>query len=135
MGNEDGAKRYLTNALTIAPDSGAVQFAYGLMLVRNKRYEESTTHLEKAARAVDASPRFAFVYGVSLWQLKQPEKALTVLDDAAARWPGDYDLLTTRAKYAYLSKNAVMLHKAVTALGKVYPQDSVYLQLKPLIQP
>lgn len=135
MGNEEGAKRYLTNALNIAPDSGAAQFAYGLMLVRDKLYEEATTHLEKAARAEDASPRFAFVYGVSLWQLKQPEKALTVLDDAATRWPGDYDLLTTRAKYAYLSKNAVMLHKAVTALGKVYPQDSVYLQLKPLIQP
>ena len=135
MGNARGEKRELKAALATAPDSGAVQFAYGLMLVREKQYDEAAVHLELAYQADDAIPRFAFVYGVSLWQLQRQNEAVKVLANAAARWPADYDLLSTWAKYAYMSKNTAMLKKAAVALGNAYPNDSLYQQLKPLIQP
>ena len=134
IGSDALAKKYLTKALAIAPDSGTVQFSYGLMLVREKRYNEANTHLEKATLAEDANPRFAFTYGVSLWQLKQFDKALAVLDEAATKWPSDYNLLVTLVKYAFMNKNMTVLKKAVTALGEAYPQDKVYLKLKPLVQ-
>ena len=78
-------------------------------------------------------PRYAFVSAVALWQLNYRKDAITVLAEAHTRWPGNYDILVTWAKYAYQLRDVTALKTAVKALGEYYPNDATYKQLLGLL--
>jgi tetratricopeptide (TPR) repeat protein len=134
FGNEDKARAQLALALHYGDDIAAVQFSYGLQKIRDKAYQEAIPYLEKATTSPDASPRYAFVYAVALWQLNYQQQAIDVLVNATTRWPGNYEVLVTWAKYAYHLQDAQSMQKAVDELGKYYANDATYLQLKNLLQ-
>ncbi|MCY4056890.1 MAG: tetratricopeptide repeat protein, partial [Gammaproteobacteria bacterium] len=99
QGLEQEAGTLLRRALTVAPDNGTANVAYGLYLVRLDRHDEALTPLSKAAQAPDAQPRFVHIYAVALDSLGQRERALTALREGIARWPWSVDLLTTLVLY------------------------------------
>ena len=133
FGNEDKARRQLELALRYGSDMAAVQFSYGLQKIRDKAYQQALPHLTKAANSTEAIPRYAFVSAVALWQLNYRKDAITVLAEAHTRWPGNYDILVTWAKYAYQLRDVTALKTAVKALGEYYPNDATYKQLLGLL--
>jgi Flp pilus assembly protein TadD len=89
--------RVLEEALARVPDSGALQHALGLLLVRQGRGNEALAALGDAARLSPESTRFAYVYGVALDSAGNKERALEVLAAAERAHPGDVDLLVALA--------------------------------------
>ncbi|TPV58350.1 hypothetical protein FJ444_09925 [Aestuariibacter sp. GS-14] len=134
VGKEAKARELLQRALKYGSDIASVQFAYGLQQIRDKDYQAAIAHLRLAANSDDAVPRFSFVFAVALWQQNQRQQAVTVLAHANTRWPGNYDVLLTWAKYAYQLRDKDALRNSLEQLGYYYQTDPTYLQLQHLIQ-
>lgn len=103
-GNVNLEKRYLLQALNVAPDNPTTQHAMGLFLIRQKNYRKALGYLKKAAEnpTNESSPRFSFIYAVALDHQHQTNKAIDHLIQANERWPGQQEILRTLA--AYLQK-------------------------------
>lgn len=86
------ARPLLERALTIAPDDAAVQFSYGLLLVRNRDYRAALDYLKRASVLAPAVARYSYVYAVALQSLGRAGEARAVAESALARHPGDRDL-------------------------------------------
>ena len=99
-GDESQAGSLLRQALAVAPDSAAVNAAFGLHLVRLGRHARALAPLQKAATAPDTSAYFVYIHGVAQHTLGQREAALETLRRGVRRWPWDTDLL--QALIAYL---------------------------------
>ena len=99
QGREQEAGALLLRALDAVPDSGMANVAYGLHLVRLKRYEDALKPLAKATRSPDAQPRFFHLYAVAQNSLGHRDQALKTLRNGIERWPWDYDLLATLVVY------------------------------------
>ena len=97
--NEDKATQLLLQALKFAPDSGAVNFSYGLSLVRQQKYEDALPYLKAATEQQDSQARYAYVYAVALDSTSQTANALTYLEQATIEWPNQYDLLMAQVLY------------------------------------
>ena len=100
QGREQQAGTLLRRALAAVPESGTANVAYGLHLVRLKRYADALEPLSKAIRSPDARPRFFHVYAVAQHSLGQRDQALETLRRGIERWPWDLDLLSTFVVYA-----------------------------------
>ena len=98
-GNEDLGVQFLQRALDFAPDSGAVNFSYGLSLVRQQKYQDALSYLKAATEQQDSQPRYAYVYAVALDSTSQTANALSYLDQATNQWPNQFDLLMTQVLY------------------------------------
>jgi len=96
---ESKAKTYLDRALAFAPDSGAVNYSYGLSLVRQTKYEEALPFLKAATQQMDSEPRYAYAYAVALDSINRTKQALVFLEQANAHWPNQYNLLMTQVLY------------------------------------
>ena len=96
---EHEAGTLLRRALTVMPDSGAANVAYGLHLVRLERYEEALEPLSKAILEADAPPRFFHLFAVAQDFLGHREQALATLRRGIERWPWDPELLGTLVVY------------------------------------
>jgi Flp pilus assembly protein TadD len=95
--SDDEGERILREGLAQVPDSGALEHALGLLLVRQGRGDEALEALGDAARLSPESARFAYVYGVALDSAGEKQRALEVLADAQRVHPGDADLLVALA--------------------------------------
>ena len=133
-GDDAKAQKLLKQALQYGEDSPAVQFAYGLHLVRKKQLTTALGHLEKAALAADAQAHYAYVYAVALWQLSRQADALQSLQNANMRWHGQYDIMSTWLKYAYQAKNSEHLRQAYQQFSRAFPQDPLVAQLGKLMK-
>ncbi len=113
-GQSAKSEELLNRALTVAPDSGASHYSYGLMLIRKKEYQNALGHLKSAVQKLDASPGYAYAYAVALEHQGELTQAIQALADANDKWPNQYDLLValvlycdqagdTTSAYAYLS--------------------------------
>ena len=97
---EREAGELLLRALAAAPDSGTANVAYGLHLVRLKRYEDAMEPLSKATNTPDAQPRFFHIYALAQDSLGHRDQALVTLRRGVERWPWDVDLLSTLVMFA-----------------------------------
>ena len=95
QGREQEAGTLLRRALVVAPDSGTANVAYGLHLVRLKRYDDALVALERATGTPDAAPGFYHVYAVAQDTFGHRDQALATLRRGIERWPWDVDLLST----------------------------------------
>ena len=100
QGGEREAGELLLRALAAAPDSGTANVAYGLHLVRLRRYEDAMEPLSKATNTPDAQPRFLHIYAVAQDSLGHRDRALATLRRGIERWPWDVDLLSTLVMFA-----------------------------------
>ena len=90
----------------LAPDNAAAHHALGLALVRRKNYPEALDHLAKANTLAPDDARFAYVYGVALKSLGNPEQSRAVLQGALQRHPWDAALLNAPLSDALQSGDA-----------------------------
>lgn len=94
QGRDADGERVLRQGLALQPATADLHHALGLLLVREKRADEATAELGKAAQLDPANRRYAYVYAVALDSLGQHAQALAVLERAQQRFTGDRDILT-----------------------------------------
>lgn len=119
--NEDTAAQFLQRALNFAPDSGAVNFSYGLSLIRQQKYKDALPYLKAATEQEDSVPRYAYVYAVALDSNSQTAKALTYLKQATNQWPNQYDLLMTQVMYMEKQHETDDILLPLSTLSRIAP--------------
>ena len=92
-GDETEAEKVLRQAVTVLPESGDIQHALGLSLVRQKRIGDAIESLEKAARYSPDNGRYVYVYAVALDSVGRTAQAILVLQGAHHQHPADRDIL------------------------------------------
>lgn len=92
-GRDDEAAAALRRALEADPRSASARYAYGLLLVRQKRTPEALAELRRAAELAPGEPEFAYAYAIGLHSSARTEEALAVLRRAAAANPGARSVL------------------------------------------
>ena len=90
---DDDAKSVLQSAIKIAPEDAAVNYALGLLMVRQQQIEKSIRYLKRAAGFDTSNARYVYVYAVALNSAGQGDLAIDVLQDANNRFPRDTDIL------------------------------------------
>jgi len=126
---EAEAEKLLQRALSVAPDSGAAQHSYGLLLIRKGDYKAALPHLKLAVEQTDAQPRYAYVYAVALDELGQTKTAAKALVSATKRWPNQYDLLMTLVFYLEKMGNTSSIYQYISQLTAIAPADPAVKQL------
>lgn len=99
-GNEQAANDILRISLSANPDSGPVQHALALSLIRQKKAEEAMSLLAAAAKNAPDDPRFGYVLAIALHDTGKPAEARDVLKNNLARHPFHRDSLMALASYA-----------------------------------
>ncbi len=87
------------------------QVHYGL-----KEYRETVEAIDKAGAAGDAYPSLVEMKAQSYWILKQPDNAITALNEGMRRFPKDYRFL--RRKVFYFVE--LQLYQEAAELGRDY---------------
>jgi Flp pilus assembly protein TadD len=92
MEREQDAEQVMREGLAIDADAAALHHSLGLLLVRGNEQDEALLELEKATTLEPGNARFAYVYAVALNSLGRIERSVDVMQDAAIRFPGDFDI-------------------------------------------
>ena len=91
--NEVEAKAILGNALKVAPASADVNYAMGLLLVRQHKNKASIKFLQRAAGYDSSNAHYTYVYAVALNSTDKKQQAIEVLQAANVHFPGDTNIL------------------------------------------
>ncbi|MDX2306666.1 MAG: tetratricopeptide repeat protein [Hyphomicrobium sp.] len=124
QGDENAADAVLRECLAENPNSGAVQHALGLSLVRQQRIAEALVLLSKASVASPENPRFGYVLAVALHDSGDLRKALSTLKDVLSRHPYDRDSLLALVYYEAEQKNISAAIDAGDLLIRLEPDRS-----------
>jgi tetratricopeptide (TPR) repeat protein len=90
-GRDPDAESVLTQALEGAPRDPALQYALGLLLVRQRRLSEALPRLQAAARLGSETPRYGYVYAMALHDAGRNAEAIRALELVLGRRPYDRD--------------------------------------------
>jgi tetratricopeptide (TPR) repeat protein len=93
---------FLQQALVVEPDNAQANHALGLLLIRQKRYQEALSAFKIATDSHEAIVDYDYIYAIALDDQKQTFKAIDVLVKANKRWPGNDALVSVLV--AYLNK-------------------------------
>ncbi len=107
----------------MAPESTAVNHAYGLHLVRLRQYENAIPYLTQAAVLEGSSPRYAYVLAVALDHLGRTAESLSVLSSANDQWPMQYELLMTMVQYLEKTKQTGFVPQYLHQLKQLAPDS------------
>ena len=121
--DEAAAQAVLTRALADNPQSGPLNHALALSLIRQKRVPEALARLEAAARLSPDDAHYAYVYAVALHDTGDVGKANEVLRATLARRPNDRDVLSALASYEAQAGDYASALGHVQALMKLEPDD------------
>jgi tetratricopeptide (TPR) repeat protein len=99
QGQDSEAERTLRAVLARAPQSAVAHHALGLTLVRQKRTREALAELARATKLAPDNARFAYVYGVALYDSGARAKAIETLQAALREHPYDRETLFALALY------------------------------------
>ena len=90
--NQAGEK-VLREGIAVAAGDAELHHALGLLLVREKRYDEALDELQQAVQLRPDAARYGYVLGVALNSSGKTDRALQVLRAAHAQHPTDRDVL------------------------------------------
>lgn len=93
------AEALLRKASALYPDSADVQFALGLLLVRQKQAAAGVQALARAAELAPDNSHYAYVHAVGLYSTREVERALSTLRAARTRFPQNAELKTALQAY------------------------------------
>lgn len=94
--DQDG-ERVLRSGIEAVADNADLQYALGLLLVREKRLSESLPYLRQAAESSPDFVRYAYVYALALQGAGDVTQAIGILEQAADQHPADRDTLVALA--------------------------------------
>jgi Flp pilus assembly protein TadD len=83
----------------MAPDDPATHHSMGLLLVRQKNLDEAVEFLGKAAELNPANVRYTYVYAIALYESGQHEQAISVLEAALEKQPGNQEIVSALGSY------------------------------------
>ena len=93
LGDEAMSEQTLREALRHGRENiGAVQFALGLSLVRQGKYEPALAALAEASRREPDNVQFTYTYAVALHDRGQKQAAISLLEKAIKRRPNEAQL-------------------------------------------
>ena len=118
-GELDRAERTLRTALRRVPEAAQLHHALGLVLIRQRRGSAALEALREATRLAPDEPRFAYVYGVALYDGVGAARGRAVLDAALTRFPNDRDLLQAVAAYAQAAGDAPAAQRHLQRLHSI----------------
>jgi tetratricopeptide (TPR) repeat protein len=123
QGRDADGKRLLKLGLEQSPNDAGLAHAYGLLLVREKRYGEAVPMLGQAATLDPGNPRYGYVYALALQRIGNGESALQVLERAHQRHPNDRDILYALATTLLQRGDRTAASKYAEALAQLSPND------------
>ena len=119
LSREGDAERVLLSGIAALPDDASLQYALGLLLVRDQRMEKALAALRTAYRLEPEDPQFGYVYGVALDTTGATSQALDVWKQVVERHPNDRAALQALAGVLYKQgeyKQARIFAKQLSAL-------------------
>jgi Cytochrome c554 and c-prime/Tetratricopeptide repeat len=96
---DDLGERILREGIAARPGSGAIQHSLGLLLIRQKRVEESLPFLLRAMELRPDIPRYGYVYAVALKSADRMEEAIRTLEAVLRRHGDDFDVIEALALF------------------------------------
>jgi len=129
QGKDAEAEGTIRALIERVPNSGSAHYALGLTLVREKRYPEALSELERAAALAPDETRFTYVYAVALNDTGRPTDALKELRAALARHPDDETLLLALATYEHAAGQLDAARGHVQHLLALDPNDAEAVRL------
>ncbi len=118
-GRDPEARKLLSRALQVAPDSANANHAYGLFLVRAGEHSEALKYLEAAIGQVGSSPRYVYVYAVALDSAGRTEAAMKIIDEANKRWPNNLELSFLQVSYMDKTGLTDGIHRYLSLLASL----------------
>ena len=121
-GRGEDAEQLLRDGIAMNVDEAVLHQSLGLMLVRDNQRDAALSELETAASLQPDESRFVYVYAVALNSLDHPDEAVALLQDAAGRFPTDFD---TRWALATMLRDQGRLEEArevAVTLSEFYPK-------------
>ena len=91
-------EQLLHEGIKATGDNADLQYALGLLLVRQKRLDEALNYLRQAAALADDNPHYVYVYALALEGTGDTPRALTVLTQANQRHPGNPEIIAALEK-------------------------------------
>ncbi len=92
LGNTGAAAEFYSHALKLDAEFAPAHHAFGLFLVRTQDHARALTHIRTAAELEPSNSRYAYVYGIAANSVGRSDDAIKILDDAWARFPGDFEI-------------------------------------------
>lgn len=99
VGDEQAAEAILQQSLQRSPRSATLLHAFGLSLVRQRRYEQALGMLAEAAALAPDEPRFSYVYAAALHGAGRKQEAVDILKAALARHANDREMIMALISY------------------------------------
>lgn len=128
-GNDPRAEEILRESLERNPNSGPVQHALGLSLIRQKKKEEALPFLAEATNNSPEVSRFGYVLAIALYDMGKPKDALEVLQNVVARHPYDRESLAAVVTYSMEMERYKEAEQALEQLVKLEPSRPEFSQL------
>jgi predicted CXXCH cytochrome family protein len=130
QGRETDAESTLRAGLGAVPDSADLHHALGLTQVRAKRLDEALAALKRATELAPANGRYAYVYAIALDSAGRTAAAVSVLEDAANREPGDRDILVALVQYHLRLGSRDSALACLAKLDAAAPDDPALAELR-----
>ena len=123
LGREAEAEGVLREGLELDATNAALHYALGLSLVRSSRTDAALEELRRAANLDPGNPRYAYVLGVALNSLGQPQQALKVMGDAHAKFDSNFDIAMGLATMRRDSGDQDGALEIAYALARRHPEE------------
>ena len=91
--DDPAGEKLLNEALSKVRDKAVIQYALGLLLVREGKQDEGTEYLRRAAESPTASVRYKYVYAIALNSAGKQDQAVKILEQARHDDPANGDIL------------------------------------------
>jgi tetratricopeptide (TPR) repeat protein len=124
QGRDQDGEKNLRAGIAANSDSADLQYALGLLLVREKRLDESLPYLRQAAESSPELARYAYVYALALQGAGDMTQAISILEKAADRHPADRDTLVALATLQRDRGDLPAATRYADQLLKYYPDDT-----------
>lgn len=126
---EDEAREQLHRALTVAPESGDVMHALGLLETRAGNRDEALRWLGLAADIEEEGSRHRFVYAIALHDLGDPAGALVMLQRLHQSLPGDEQTLLALVNYSAEAGDTAAAKRYMSRLLTLAPDNARYQRM------
>ena len=132
-GRTQDAQQLLRDGLAMHADEAVLHHALGLMLVRDNQQSAALAELAMASSLQPDESRYVYVYAVAMNSQERPADAIALLQDAARRFPTDFDIHWALATMLRDQGRIEEAREVATNLAEIYPQvDSIQNLLQSL---